>query len=246
MIAIEIYYITNYILGKLSFYYTYNSIQGGMGMRYRSFKKRYIVIVVIIVFLIYGFRIVDRNIRPTILAISEVKARMVATQAINDAVKDKIGEDIKYRDLIFLKYDNEGKITLMQANTMLITNIASDVALDVQDQLRKIGISEVKIPLGNAMNSQILSQYGPKLNMEMIPQGSVAVDFAMEFEESGINQTIHRIYLIIKADVRIILPLASDTVNVTSTIPIAETVIVGDVPDSYINVPEDEILNLVE
>ncbi|MBS4534263.1 sporulation protein YunB [Clostridium sp. D2Q-14] len=215
-------------------------------MKYRSFKIRYIVIVLIIVFLIYGFRILDRNIRPTILAISEVRARMVATQVINDAVKEKIGEDIKYKDLIFLKYDNDGKLTSMQANTILMNSIASDLALDVQEKLKQMGINEVKIPLGNAINSQVLSQYGPKLNMEMIPQGSATVDFATEFNEAGINQTMHRVYLIIKSDVRIILPLASDTVSITSTIPIAETVIVGDVPESYINVPEDKFLNVVE
>ncbi|MBS4539628.1 sporulation protein YunB [Clostridium sp. D2Q-11] len=215
-------------------------------MRNKPFKKRYVVIVVIIVFLFYGFIIVDRNIRPTILAISEVKARMVATQAINDAVKEKIGREIQYRDLIFLKYDNEGKLTLMQANTILMTNIASDVALGVQDQIRQTGINKVKIPLGNAFGSEILSQYGPKINMEMVPQGSVTVDFATEFQESGINQTIHRVYLIIKADVRIIVPLASDTASITTTIPIAETVIVGDVPDSYINVPKEDFLNVVD
>lgn len=215
-------------------------------MRTKPFKKRYVAIVVIIVFIIYGFIIVDRNIRPTIMAISQVKAKMVATQAINDAVKEKIGKEIQYRDLIFLKYDNEGKLRLMQANTILMTNIASDVALAVQDEIRQIGIKQVKIPLGNAIDSQILSQYGPKINMEMVPQGSVTVDFATEFEESGINQTIHRVFLIIKADVRIIVPLASDTASITTTIPIAETVIVGEVPESYISVPEDEFLNVVE
>lgn len=215
-------------------------------MKRGPFKKRYIIIVFLLVFLIYGFMIVDKNIRPTILAISEVKAKMIATQSINDAIKAKIGDDIKYRDLIFLKYDNEGKITLMQANTMLMNSIASDVALAVQDEIRQIGIKKVEIPLGNALNSQILAQFGPKISMEMVPQGSVTVDFATEFQESGINQTIHRIFLIIKTDVRIIVPLASETVSVSTTTPIAETVIVGDVPQSYISVPEDDFLNVVE
>lgn len=215
-------------------------------MRKKSFKKGYIFIVFLIVLIIYSFLIIDKNIRPTILAISQVKARMVATQAINDAVKENIGEELKYKDLIQLKYDNEGKLRTIQNNTMMMTKISSNIALAVQDEIRQIGIQKVKIPLGNAMNNQLLSQYGPKVSMKMTPQGSVTVDFTTEFEESGINQTVHRVILIIKTNVRIIVPLASETEKVTTTIPIAETVIVGDVPNSYISVPEDEFLNVVE
>jgi len=215
-------------------------------MRKSPFKKRYFVLVFFIVIIIYTFLIVDKNIRPTILAISQVKARMVATQAINDAVKENIGEEIKYEDLIHLRYDNEGKLRTIQNNTMMMTKISSNIALAVQDEIRQIGIKKVKIPLGNAMNSQLLSQYGPKVSMKMTPQGSVTVDFTTEFEESGINQTVHRVILIIKTNVRIIVPLATKTEEVLTTIPIAETVIVGDVPDSYISVPEKDFLNVVD
>ncbi|WP_202709182.1 sporulation protein YunB, partial [Sporosalibacterium faouarense] len=193
-----------------------------------------------------GFILVDRNLKPTIIAMSEVKARMVATQAINDAVKEKIKNDIDYNDLIFVKTDNEGKITLMHANTVLMNNIASDVALEVQQNMREIAPNSIEIPLGNAFDSQILAQYGPKVKIDIVPAGTVTVDFATEFEESGINQTIHKVYLNINTDVKIIVPLASETVNVATTIPIAETVIVGDVPESYIFVPESEVLNFAD
>lgn len=82
--------------------------------------------------------------------------------------------------------------------------------------------------------------------MKMTPQGSVTVDFTSEFIESGINQTVHRVILIIKTNVRIIVPLATETEKVITQIPIAETVIVGEVPDSYISVPEKDFLNVVE
>ena len=215
-------------------------------MKRRNRKKKcFIAIVITIVLFIYGFIILDRSIKPTVLAISEVQARKFATQAINEAVKDKIKDDIKYKDLIFVKYDKDGKVTMMQANTVLMNSIASDVALEVQQNIREIGSGTIKIPLGNALNSQILSQYGPKIELNIVPQGSVSVDFTTEFIESGINQTVHKVYLIIIADVRIIVPLASDTIKIVTNIPIAETIIVGDVPESYIFVPKDEVLNVV-
>lgn len=178
--------------------------------------------------------------------VTDAKARMIATQAINDAVKVKIKNDINYEDLIFVKTDNQGRITMMQANTVLMNSIASDVALEVQQNMRQIVTNKIKVPIGNAFDSQLLAQYGPKINIDIEPQGTVTVDFGTEFKESGINQTIHKVYLIINTDVKIIVPLASDTINVTSTIPIAETVIVGDVPESYITVPAKDILNFAD
>lgn len=218
-----------------------------MRSRRRSGKRKiaFGLLVAIFVLIIYGVIVFDKNIKPTILALSEVKARMIATQAINDGVKSKIKDDIKYQDLIFVRTDNEGKITMMQANTVLMNSIASDVALEIQDKMRKISNNSIVVPIGNAFDSQLLAQYGPKINMDIVPQGTVTVDFATEFKESGINQTIHKVFLIINTNVKIIVPLASDTVNVTATVPIAETIIVGDVPQNYIYVPEDDFLNVV-
>lgn len=193
---------------------------------------------------IYIFVIIDRNVRPTVLAVSEVQARVIATQIINDAVKENINDDIRYQDLIYIQYDNSGRVTLMQANTILMNDIASDVASEVQAKMRKISMSTIKIPLGNVMDSNIIK--GPKINIKIVPQGSVSVDFATEFEESGINQTRHMIYLIITSDVRIIAPLASDTVRVSVNIPIAETVIVGEVPKSFLKLPKNDILDIKE
>ncbi len=216
--------------------------------RRRKSRKRkitFVFLVAVFVLIIYGFIVFDQNIKPTILALSEVKARMIATQAVNDAIKSKIKDDIKYQDLIFVKTDNEGKITMMQANTVLMNSIASDVALEIQNKMRRLSINSIDVPLGNAFDSQLLAQFGPRIKMNIVPQGTVSVDFATEFKESGINQTIHKVFLIINTNVRIIVPLASETVNVTANVPIAETIIIGDVPENYIYVPEEEFLNVV-
>lgn len=207
-------------------------------------KKAFFIIIAILVVLVYGFVWVDKNIKPTVLAISEVQARKVATQAINEAVKNIIKDDIKYKDLIFVNFDKEGKVTMMQANTIMINNIASDVALEVQENIRNIATKETKIPIGNALNSQLFK--GPNIKITILPQGTVTVDFATEFVESGINQTIHRIYLVIITDVRVIVPLASDVIRIATNVPVAETIIVGEVPESYVFIPEDEIPNIID
>lgn len=214
-------------------------------MRRNKRKKLiiYLLLVSIFVLGIHTYNVINKNIRPTILAMCEIQAKKIATQAINDAVKGKIKGDVKYKDLLFVKEDSEGKVTMVQANTGLMNNIASDVALEVQEKIRQIPGGTIKIPIGNALNSQIIS--GPKLKLDLEPHGSVTVDFGTDFLESGINQTIHRVYLTIITDVKIVFPLVSDTVTVKANIPIAETIIVGDVPESYINLPDKELLNIV-
>lgn len=207
-------------------------------------KKRFLLwIIALLILIIYTFNYIDKNIRPSIIAISEIKAKQVTTQAINNTIKTKIKNDIDYEDLIFVHYDNEGKVTLMQANTMLMNSVASEVALEVQNELKQISESTIKVPLNNAFNTDLIRL--PSINIQIIPQGSVIVDFATEFESTGINQTRHRVYIIVTTDVKLIVPLVSENITITTNIPIAETIIVGEVPEQYVNVPEDEILNLV-
>ena len=131
----------------------------------------------------------------------------------------------------------------MQANTILMNNIAAEVALEVQEQLKEISKSIIKVPLSNAFNTQLITL--PSVKVQIIPQGSVAVDFATEFESSGINQTRHRIYIIVVTDIKMIVPLVSENLRITTNIPIAETIIVGDVPEQYVNVPKENILNVI-
>ena len=188
---------------------------------------------------------VDREIMPTVLAIGELRAQDITTRAINQSIAIVLKQSIDYEDLISIKKDSDGNITLMQANTMLMNKVASDVALTIQDHFSRIKTTSEYIPLGNALGSQLLAQHGPKIELAVTPLGMVNVNFGTEFEHSGINQTRHRIYLIIHSTVRVIVPFSSKTIEVTTYVPIAETIIVGRVPVNYVNVPERELMSIV-
>ncbi len=127
----------------------------------------------------------------------------------------------------------------------MMNNLASEVALAVQDTIKNIRASEIRVPLGNIFGSQLLAQYGPTIRINVTPIGRVNVDFFTQFEQSGIKQTRYKIYLVVKTQVKTIVPFSSTTIPVESTVPIAETIIVGKVPDNYINVPKDDFMNVV-
>ncbi len=206
--------------------------------------KIMLVLALLFTMTITTFLYVDKEIMPTVQAIGELKAQELTTRAVNQGVSSVLDKNIEYKDLIYVKEDGEGNITMMQANTMAMNRVASDMALSIQEQLKQIRAASERIPLGNALRSQLLAQYGPKIKLTVTPVGMVDVNFGTEFQQSGINQTRHRIFLIVNTRVRVIVPFSSNTIEIVTYVPIAETVIVGKVPHSYIQVPEDNKLNV--
>jgi sporulation protein YunB len=194
---------------------------------------------------LYSFYMLETGIKPIVMTMAEYRAKAMAVSAMNTAVKEKLSDDIQYRDLIFIKTDSEGNITMLQANTVEMNKLASSTVLSAIDKLWDVSSETVKVPLGAVFNSQIFAHYGPKLNIKISPVGTVLVDFRTEFEEAGINQTRHRIYLTVRANMKVVIPFAINETEVITDIPIAETIIVGKVPDTYIKVPESQMLNVL-
>ncbi len=196
----------------------------------RSSKKRFFFsIFVIVSMILYSYYIVERNIKPTMLAMSEINARLIATQAIYEAVNNKVGNN-SFNNLVDFKTDNNGRISLIQANTVQMNKLASETSLEIQKEIAQIGVTDLKIPLSSIFGSQIFANTGPNISVGIRPAGAVVVDYYTDFESAGINQTRLKIYLKVKTDVQIVVPLASNKVDVSAHIPVSETIIVSDVP----------------
>lgn len=198
---------------------------------YRGGRKKFFFgFVLLIIISIYSYYIVERNIRPTLLAMSEINARLIATQAINEAVRSKISSN-SFNQLIDYKTDNSGRISLIQANTAQMTKLAAETSLEILQEIKDIGIRDLRIPISSIFGSQVFANTGPVIGIDIRPAGSVNVDFFTDFEEAGINQTRLKIYLTVKTDVQIVVPLASNKIDVTTHIPVSETIIVSIVSE---------------
>jgi len=208
----------------------------------RDLKKIIVVISIlaIISVLIGSFIYIDNSLTPTIKVLAETKAEELANRSINKSVAEIIKDEVNYSDLMNTKVDNEGKITMIESNTVMMNKVASDVALRIQEELKQVKTTTSYIPIGTALGSPILAKYGPQLKVSIEPIGTVYVNFKTDFEDAGINQTRHRIYLEVNTKVKVVIPLTTDTKEVKAEIPICETVIVGDVPNSYINIPKND------
>ncbi len=201
----------------------------------RTVNPLMVVLLVLVLVIVVPFTVVEKNLRPTILAISKAQAEQIATESIQDAVNTKVAKAVEYKDLIFVRTDSRGRVVLMQPNTVKINSLAAETTLEVQRSLQKLEGKVFKIPIGQTLGSQLLASFGPKINVHIVPIGTVNVVVEDKFEQAGINQTRHRLYLNVYSKVKIVIPMVSESVQVASQIPIAETIIVGEVPQTFLN-----------
>lgn len=126
---------------------------------------------------------------------------------------------------------------MINTNTSVMNVLSANITYKVQEKIKDISNEYFTIPLGTALNSQLLADMGPNLTFKIRPQGSVLVDFITEFEESGINQTRYKIYITVSINIRVISPSITSDLEVNNNVLLSEIVIVGDVPESYTQFP---------
>jgi len=200
-----------------------------------SFLK--LVIIILLVFALITYYYIEVNIRPTLGSICEIQAKVIASRIINETVRDELNRDSIKDQILIPSYDKQGKINMIRTDAMIMNNISNNIAKNVQQKIVKLEQQQFTIPLFTALDSQLLAGKGPNLNFSILHQGSVLVDFVTEFEESGINQTRYKIYITVEVDMRVISPVTTSSLTVKNNVLIAEIVIVGEVPESYMNFP---------
>lgn len=207
-----------------------------VGKRRKIPSVRLFIILLCIIF-VTTFWMMETHLKPTLLAIAETKATFLATQSINQVISDKVNLNIDPQTLMNVTLDTRGRVVLIQPNTMEFNKIAADTTIKVQDILKDISAEKISIPMGQIFGSQLLASMGPSITVTVIPVGTVQVKVIDKFEQAGINQTRHMIYLIATTEIRIVVPLVSKSIIVDTQMPIAEYVVVGDVPSTYVQFP---------
>ncbi len=166
---------------------------------------------------------------------ADAQARAMATEIINQVVLDEFSKGFKYDDIITVDKDKDGNIIMIRADTIKMNKIAGEIALNAQISLKESEGFKVRLPLSYILKSNILSFYGPSISIKMQPAGFIETKYLSNFESSGINQTRHKIYVQVKTNIRIFIPLKSQDIQVSNEVPVAETIIVGKVPDTVVN-----------
>ncbi len=196
-----------------------------------------LVLPIILIFSVITYYYVEANIRPTLAEICDVQAKVIATKAINEIVRRELNKDSIKDQILMPSYDSKGKINMIRTDAMTMNTISNNIAKNVQQKITELEKQEFSIPLFTALDCQLLAGRGPNLKFTIYHHGSVLVDFITEFEESGINQTRYKIYITVDVDIRVVSPVTTSSTSVKNNVLMAEIVIVGEVPESYINFP---------
>lgn len=167
------------------------------------------------------------------MALSDASDMITAT--INDKINEKMSAgQYTYDYFVNLQKDNDGNITAISANMARINTLSSEILQEVIAATNS-GMHDLNIPLGNLLGMNLLLGRGPNVPVKILMLTSSFADFRNELSSAGINQIKHQIILEVRVEIDVLLPWEMRSTEVVSEVLIAETVLVGKVPNSYLN-----------
>lgn len=168
-----------------------------------------------------------------------------ASTKINNYINYKISKIIKdekfnINDITNINYNKNNQVSAVNIETTKVNYIKSKINLSVQNSVQKDTFVYVEFPALNVFNSVFLTGYGPNIKLKIKINASVVTDVRSEFKSTGINQTIHRVVLDINNNACVFMPMFKKDVSYKTSVVLSETVIVGEVPNSYTEVNDFE------
>ena len=185
-------------------------------------------------------------IEPILIQFTQANAYSLAMKSTEQAIRSNL-QNITYDSIISEVTDENGKIVALRTNTNELNRISNNLAIDLEENIARQNESSIKIPLGLFFNTGIFGGAGVRVKIKTVPLGDTKIECISQFDSVGINQTRHRIVLNIKTYFTIIAPVYLRNECYEKEIVLAETILNGDIPDTYYNLDlqkEDELIDL--
>ncbi len=180
-----------------------------------------------------------RNVDPLVRDLAVTRARNAAAAAVQEAVAARM-EAGELADLVRLEKDEAGLVAAAVTDVRRLNALQAALAADVIGRLTDPRTADLSIPLGNLLPTPLLSGLGPRLPVRILSVSGAEARLRSRFSAAGINQTLHRLLLELRAEIRVLIPAGTVETAVYVTVAVAERVIVGRVPDSYNDFEGDE------
>ena len=202
-------------------------------MNYR--RKQKITIVVVLILLISSMIYIDFRVKASLLELARTQAEKRTMEIVTQAVLDNVVKGTEYKDVIYVHKDDQGRIVMLQANTVILNQMMAKTTKAVLQEFKSADNGQISIPMGQITSISLLAGSGPRFKVKVIPANQIFVAVDDKFEQAGINQTRHRIYMKVETRIVMAVPFMKEELKVVTTIPMAETIIVGEVPQTYVN-----------
>lgn len=202
-------------------------------------KILFLAILIFIIFCLYSY---NMNIKPILYELGTSRAASVGQNVINTAIENVLSKnDALENDILNIEKDSQGKITAVIPDLKEMNKLKAKIAIEINEQMKKTTNSRISIPIGSLTGIPYLSNLGPRVNFNLIPYGKTQIDFKTSFTQAGINQTRHEVTVNVKLSTALLIANKQTTsTKIETTVPVSETVVIGDVPQSYTNFVTDE------
>lgn len=197
--------------------------------------RRFILIVFLLcVLLTVGFFQFRATYQDAICALSETQVKNSTSDLINDAIDRQIETgNIQYDRMVYFEKDINGRITALKTNMSEVNRLKTDVINIINDDILALDTTDLGIPLGSIFLPEFLSGRGPQIPVNILSIRNSEATFSSSFSQAGINQTLHQLIMEISVDVTVLVLGQTNSFTVSSQVVVAQTIIVGNVPDTY-------------
>lgn len=204
-----------------------------MARRLRRMIRLLLILALAAVLLFLMFRSRYRGI---IQELAETQVKNTTSDLTNDAIAKQIAQGvIQYDRIVYFEKDLDGRITALKTNMSEINRLKTDILNIINDEILALDTSDIGIPLGSLFLPEFLSGRGPAIPVHILSIRNSDATFSSSFSQAGINQTLHQLTMVVSVDVAVLVLGETDSFTINSEVVVAQTVIVGDVPNTFLN-----------
>lgn len=188
--------------------------------------------IALAVFLIHR---VGLAVRPQLLALAQAKLRNQLTMVSNETVANVLAQEaLDYSDMVAMEPGPGGGIATITTETVRLNNLKSTVLTRIVSQVENLDTHSLGVPLGALTGIEFFAGAGPDLPVQVLSVASVEGTYRNDFVSAGINQTLHRVMLDITVTAEVLMPGGIVETVVSTPVCVAETIIIGQVPQTYL------------
>ncbi len=209
-------------------------------------NRRLFGIFVLVIALIGAVVAIDSKMRPLVQSYGYMSARRSAMLAVHNGVEEVLSsQETGYDDLVDIVRGEDGRVLSAEANVGAINRLKAAVTNAVTANLQTREKQKISIPLGSLLGGSFFTGRGPFLPLTIHTSGVVISELCGEFNDAGINQTNHRLSLNMTVMMTAVLPLERVSIELNTNFLVGETVLVGEVPQTVLQVDLGEGLQNV-
>ena len=201
----------------------------------RFFRRLKIILILFLIVLTVAFFWLRRAYRDVIRDLAQTQVKNTTSDLTNDAIAKQIADGVvQYDRIVYFEKDLDGRITALKTNIGEVNRLKTDILNIINDEILALDHSDIGIPIGSLFLPELLSGRGPVIPVHILSIRNSDANFVSHFSQAGINQTLHQVTMEIAVDVSVLVLGRTTSFTIESQVVIAETVIVGQVPNTFL------------